>query len=231
MPAVVGALMAGAAVVPVNRSRASASSSTCSPTRIRRGCSRLRGPVAGGAGGPAAHRGRPRRARRRVPRRARRRERRRSSSTPRAPPARPRARCSRAGRSPRTSTRWPTPGTGPARTCSPTGCALFHVHFSASSSSACSGPPGSAARHHLRSLLLRGGCRGALGMGPRRCSSASHDVSPPAADAEGDLSFACARSARLLVSGSSALPAVDHERIERLHRTARGRALRMTRRR
>jgi hypothetical protein len=45
-----------------------------------------------------------------------------SSSTPPAPPARPRVPSSRAGRSPRRWTRSPTPGSGPATTCSCTGC-------------------------------------------------------------------------------------------------------------
>ena len=34
----------------------------------------------------------------------------------------PKGRCSRGARSPRTSTRWPPPGSGRPTTCSPTGC-------------------------------------------------------------------------------------------------------------
>lgn len=45
-----------------------------------------------------------------------------SSSTPPAPRVRPRAPSSRAARSPRPWTRWPTPGSGRATTCSCTGC-------------------------------------------------------------------------------------------------------------
>ena len=67
------------------------------------------------------------RARRRS-RRPSRRSARRSSSTPRAPPARPRARCCRAGRSPPTSTRSPTPGSGPAADVVAHALPLFHVH-------------------------------------------------------------------------------------------------------
>ena len=52
----------------------------------------------------------------------------RSSSTRRGRPAARRARSCRAARSPRTSTRSPTPGTGPARTVLVHALPLFHVH-------------------------------------------------------------------------------------------------------
>ena len=162
---------------------------------------------------------------RRVRRPSRPTRRRRSSSTRRARPARRRASCCRAGRSPRTSTRWPTPGSGRATTSSPTALPLFHVH--------------GLILGVLGPLRRGGGAlapRAASRRRPRRRRSSGRrddavrraDDVPPARGRRRARTRHRARAggARLLVSGSAALPAADHERIEAADRAADRRALR-----
>ena len=166
------------------------------------------------AAGRRAGRRRPRGARRLASRPSRPTTPRRWSSTRPAPPVRRRARCCRGARSPRTSTRWPPRGSGPAADTVVHGLPLFHVHGLVLGTL---GP------------LRRGGTVAHLG----RFSGAA---AAAALEAGGTMLFAVptmyhrlaaeaaeqpevARAlggARLLVSGSAALPAVEHERIERL---------------
>ena len=129
--------------------------------------------------------------------------------------ARPRAPSCRAARSPRTSTRSPTPGSGRPTTSSPTGCrsSTSTASWSASLGSIRRG----GATHHLGRFSSQG-VAAALEARARRWSSACRRCTtawPPTPRAT-TRSRGALRRARLLVSGSAALPAVEHERIERL---------------
>ena len=163
----------------------------------------------------AARRRRPRRARAATSRTSPATRRRRSSSTRRARPARRRAPCCRGARSPPTSTRWPRRGSGPATTSSPTALPLFHVH------GLILGMLGPVRRgggvHHLGRFSAEGAAAALAGRrddavrASRRCTTGS----PPTPSRTPTICRALGR-ARLLVSGSAALPAIEHERIERL---------------
>ena len=211
--AAVAALSAGVALVPVNpklgRRRARARAVRQRPRRDRRRPGRPRDLRA------AADR-RPRRPRRRPPDRRRRR---RGPGAGRlhvaAPPAAPRAPCSRAARSPPTSTGWRTPGSGPATTSSPTGC---RCSTSTASCSALLGPlrRGGELRHLGRfepaaaAAALQDGATMLFGV-----PTMYHRI---AREAEGDDSDRrrAAQRARILVSGSAPLPAPVFTRIEEL---------------
>ena len=213
--AVIGALLAGVAAVPINPKAGERElGHIVDDSRARDDPVRARRRAAGRAGRAcrASTSTSPRAVATSRPSPTRRP--RRSSSTPRARPGRPRAPSCRAARSPRTSTRWPTRGSGRPTTSSPTGC---RSSTSTAWSSACSARSGAAAP------------RITWGASPRRGS-------PPRSSRARRWSSACRRcttawsptprttprsrrrcgSARLLVSGSAALPAADHERIERL---------------
>ena len=147
---------------------------------------------------------------------SRRRRRPRSSSTRPARPGRRRAPCCRGARSPPTSTRSPTRGSGPATTSSPTRC---RSSTSTGWSSASLGPlrrgGGDAPP---RPLLRRGGVAAALRDGATMLFGVPTMYHRLAADAEEDAAIA-ERAARRRACSCPArprCPAADHERIERL---------------
>ena len=128
--AVVGALLAGVPWCRSTRGRARASSATWWTTALPASSSPPPAPSS-----PTRWRGwsastwRPSRARRAAtPCPSRTARRRPSSSTPRARPGRPRGPCSRAGRSPRTSTPWPTAWAWTGDDVLAHALPLFHVH-------------------------------------------------------------------------------------------------------